>query len=330
MNDILEMPNQGENYLRKGRNAAADRDYHTAIDYFIKSYQLSTSSEALNEIIAYYLFLNNLDDLNAFLIEYDIQLEHFLENKELTTFYVVINEMTGNHQNGVLNLYRLKQVVPQEYQLEQLIDQAIERLESTITLTHRFNKLIEEDKYNAILHRFNHQTPFDQLKYLTIFYELNGNIIDKLLIPLLESDQIVSFVKSDILHYLINNQVDLTINYYWLGEQHELNLNTLLPLADNKMYQETLKAIYDLSEQDNPHLTNELIQQFHTQANSFYPFIDTIIQNPEDWYHAYNALNGLSFTEDDLIDQNLLKYMNKVLQEYINHVDFNVTHHQDF
>ncbi|MBG9983370.1 hypothetical protein HYO62_00550 [Aerococcaceae bacterium DSM 111022] len=330
MTDIVEMPNQGENYIRKGRNAAAELNYQTAINYFIKSYQNTPSGEALNEIIAYYLFLDNRDDLNTFLIEYDIQLEHFLENKELATFYIVICEMIEDNQSGVLNLYRLKQVVPNEYQLENLINQAIERLESKIALTQRFNKLAKEDKYGAILHQFYIQTPFDQLKYLDIFYGLSGNIVEKLLIPLLESDKIVSFVKTDILHYLIQNPVEKTIDYHWLNEKHELDLNKLQPLADNKMYQDTLKKIYELSEQDNPHLTNELIQQFHTQANSFYPFFDKVIKAPEDWYHAYNSLNGLTDLSDDEIDQNLLSYMKKVLQEYISHVDLNVTHHQQF
>lgn len=327
MTDIVNMPNQGDNYLRKGRNAAENLEYQQAIDYFIKSYNLTKSDEALNEIVAYYLFIDQYDALHAFLTKHNITFEAFLVNKEMATFYIAICELVMDDNTGILNLYRLKNAAPPEYELTNLIDTAIERIEAKIAIRNRFAKLASEGKYTALLYQISKQKPFDQLKSLAIIYDLDFDLTEQLLIPLLESDDTVSFVKTNILEYFTKKPIDREIQFHWFDQIVPLNLNTLVPQAENKRYQDTLRAIYEQSEQENPHLTNQIIQQFYTQAYSFYPFIEKVISDPNEWYAMYLYMNGLA--SDDEVDVNsvLLKYMKKVSQEYIAHVYSNATHH---
>lgn len=315
MSDIIQFPNQADAYFRKGKQAAEQLHYHKALDYFIQSYTISNSSQALAECLALFLFLDQREELFQFIEDYDIQPESFTENEELATFYVTICSLKTASASTVMELLRFKQLMSDNDKMTSIIDRSIQQIDKAIQLTDKISKFIEDKEFSQLSQKMQTLSAKQQLEWCDILYDFP---IDKTIIlfkELLVSKEIPSYVKATILEHLIDESVDETINYLWFNTKKKVDISKTSLLKDIPIYQKSIEYIYNQSQMEHPHMTNELIQQFYYYATSFYPFIDEILESPMDWYQAYLSFHQLSVSEEEIPDI-LLNYLQLALKEY--------------
>ena len=309
MSNITDLPNNHENYYRKACNYLEKGQLDQALQLFEKSYESQVNLPAFIEIIYLAINFQHLDKLinywQKFMPKFNSKL--LLQSTELLNCWITSAQYlySRNNYQAYLNDLLLES---NDESNTQLIKQALKSINGMTQQLQTLSELNprELQEYLSIIHQ---EHPFELLKVLKLVYQEFQPQFYHVFDIILQNPNVENYIKSDILHFMIQNPNKDTIEMQWFHQQKSISLKDLQPYHQSTLFQTTIKNIQAFHEKHNPHLYESVLEQFTLQAMVFYPFIDEILIDPTHWL--------LCFRKECLKEELSLNTAQEQLIEYI-------------
>lgn len=283
MNDIIEFPNNADNYYRKALNELNARHFDRAEILLLKSLELEFATDVFLELVHLYLSLRQKEKLEELWEAYYPNAESRLEYEPIAQHYALSISTIFPLTKALIELYRLRDYFIQQEWNTLPIQSEIEQLNQHQVLEEALADAIAREQVLSFLDELYAAGAYALLEQLKHLYTLPYEKCAPLYRAILVHSQVEQYIKSDVLHYLITQQIDETLPLIWFDESHELSTGSLRPYHAQTQFLATVRAIQIYCEQQNPHLYDDLIQQLTLQAMCFYPFINEVLHQPDAW-----------------------------------------------
>lgn len=309
MPDVFEMPNNAENYYRKAKNLIEQQRYNEAAIFLEKSYKLEPNLDIFDELVKLYLTFNLETELKFLWQTVYPDTECIYKDKHLSFLYGQSISSIYDSQHALLELYHLKEIAhSMNWQTDHLI-KAISQLNDQ----HLFEKTVRKAKSfeanEQLVSQLLEKGNFQLLSQIKSLYKMPINETDTLIRTLLKHPKVMHYLKSDLLHFLINQNNKDTYEIIWFGSNYSLSIKNLETYREQPIYAATIASIQDYCDAQNPHLFDDICQQFTMHAMIYYPFITEIVSSGQAWLDIFLVQNGLEDeTSKTQLNQDLLAY----------------------
>lgn len=309
MSDVFEMPNNAESYYRKAQNLIEQKEYLQAADLLEKSYQLQPNFIVFNELVKLYLSFKIKDKLQTLWESYYPNQEDIYVDEELSFLYGLSLPVIYESQTALLALYQLKEIAHQSGWATEHLIKSINELNDQNLFENSVRKAVDKQTSEQLLDHLLEKGSFYLLSRIKVLYDMPYVDIEMLVRTLLKSDQVLHYIKSDLLHYLINQKIEDTFEYRWFGKDFSFSIPDLKPYREDSTYQKGLWAIQQYCDTHNPHLVNDISQQFTMHVMIYYPFLKEVISSASKWLDIFLVQNGLEEEADTAtLDETLFDY----------------------
>lgn len=312
MAKLHELPNNDLNYYRKAMNALQANNYQLGLDYLTKSFELDQNLDIFKELVDICISLGEKDRLKDLWETYFPDPNRFHHEHLLVELWLASVAFLYPLQEAI-NLLTQTMLSFQNQGLDTALSfqPILSHLLSQQTILSTIHKL-RGSQYPAFITEQNHEGPMRLLETLKITYT-DPTIPFKFYQTILEDKDILNFIKSDILHYLISQECQETINLAWSDQIKTLKIGGLNTYKEMKHYQEGLQAIQNYFSQHDPHLMDDAIQIYNLHYQVFYPYPEKVLPTGDAWLQAFLALNFNQNSQK--IDSNLLKTVKQAQEE---------------
>lgn len=302
MTDVFEMPNNAENYYRKAVNLLEQRQYIEAADLMKKSFLLEPNFEIFEELIQIYLSFNKHKELQDVWQMLELDSQEIYGNRKLNYLYGLSIPLLFDRQTALLELYRLKEVAQANDWESKHIVYAITDLNEQVLFEKTLLKANSEQAVEQFIQQLlekGHSYLAKQIKTLSqIPIETSDAVIRRLLLD----SEVAQYLKTNLLHSLIRGRVRGQYDILWFGQERSVFIEELMPYQQYPLYQQTLASIADYCDLNNPHLYEQICQQFDMHAMSYFPFLADLKTDGQEWLDIFLVQNGM---EDDLKEPDL-------------------------
>lgn len=288
MTDIPQMPNNASNYYRKALNELSNNNYTLAIDYLEKSYELEADLEAFEELVKIFIHKNMNEKLKKLWILSGYSLEAIAKSTSLIILYAESLKQFEFSEEALLKLYQIRDKTTSSKAIE-TINTAIQTIDQSIILMKKI-KHTNNSNYNYI-NDLLAMTPLTLLTHLKAIYKLPLSDTKNILLTLLADDELINYIKSDIIHYLIYQGYNNQVKIQWFHQERTIDIALLKPYNQSEFYINGIKYIQMIKEKENPHLIDELIQLFTLHTMVCFPFLKESLINAENWLAALDDTN---------------------------------------
>lgn len=314
MSDIHEMPNNDVNYYRKAQNLIEQQRYLEATELLEKSYDIEPNLEVFEELVKLYLSFQLKDPLtNLWEKAYPHTDEIHLSDR-LSYLYGVSLPLILDADQALIELYRLKDL---SKELGRPIDHLIKGI-SLLNEQQLFERTVlkatSEDAIEKLIQQLLEQGSLNFLAKVKLLYQMPLSQTEALYKAILIHDKIENYIKNDVLHYFITEQITGDFELNWFGELRSVSIEELQSYKETPAYQANIRVIQDYCEQHNPHFYEDIMQQFTLHAMVFFPFIDTVLTAPNAWLDHFLMQNGLEDKKIE-IDPILSRYYDMANEE---------------
>lgn len=314
MSDIHELPNNDVNYYRKAQNLIEQQRYIEATELLEKSYAIEPNVEVFEELVKLYLTFQLIEPLRNLWDKAYPHNEQIYLNEKISFLYGLSLPLIMEADQALIELYRLK-----DHSKE--LGRPIEHLIKGITLLNDQQlfertvlKATSEDAVEQLIQNLISKGSLDFLTKVKLLYRMPLAQTEVLLRAILVHDAVENYIKSDVLHYFIMENIPGEFDLNWFGETTSVSAEQLKPYKESTTYLDNIGSIQDYCEQHNPHLYDDIMNQFTLHAMVFYPFLDKVLPHPKAWLDYFLLQNGLEDDEIE-IDQNLIRYYDLANQE---------------
>ena len=298
MTDITPMPNNAENYYRKASNALENNQFNKAIRYLENSYDLESNPLVFTELVKLYIAFNKQEQLTKLWEQDQFTLDFISQSSELTSLYAQSLPIMSPTSESLNKLYQLRDSIQSSTATSEL-NKAITIISDLLKVKQEINALTTEERIEIYAKQLLEKSYFEVLSKLKLVYktDLDNNL--PLLKVLLNDDNLLNFIKNDILHYIIINGESLDLDYTWLNVEKHIQTKQLKPYTSMDFYHKGTRIIEDYFSQTDPHFANQILELFNLHAMVFYPFYDDAISDPQKWLNYTLLQFGL---ENEMID----------------------------
>lgn len=283
MQDVVPFPNNAENYYRKAMYALEHHQFDSAEDFLLKSVELQHESDAFHELVRYYVMFKKNEALSLLWNTYYPQLQARIATEELTQSWAFSALELYPVTQALIELYRLRDHCRTNNWDCTSIDLYIETLNQQHELELQLEHALSQGTISQFVDELATRGSFTLLSFLKYVYTLDYTTRDPFYRTILKHGSIAQYVKSDILHYLIHCKMSATFDFVWFGKHEVITLERLHPYNEQTQFLETMRAIQRFCEQQDPHLYDEFIQQLTLQSMTFYPHVNEVLSNPQQW-----------------------------------------------
>ncbi len=318
MPDVFEMPNNAENYYRKARNLIEQQRYMDAAVFLEKSYHLEPNLDIFDELVKLYLTFNLETELETLWQTAYPDTEDIYKDEHLSFLYGQSLSSIYDSQSALLELYRLKEIA---HTLNWQTDHLIKAI-SQINDQHLFERTVRKAKSaeanEQLVKQLLVKGNFQLLSQIKLLYKMPTNETDSLIRTLLKHPNVMHYLKSDLLHFLINQNNTDTYELAWFGSEYSLSIKNLDTYREQPIYAATITSIQNYCDAQNPHLFDDICQQFTMHAMIYYPFLTEVISSGQAWLDIFLVQNGLEdVTSKTPLNQDLLAYYTLANEELI-------------
>lgn len=308
MSDIYELPNNDAHYYRKAQNLIEQQRYLEAAELLEKSYSIEPNLEVFEELVKLYLTFQIKEPLKK-LWETAYPHPHDIYTNELISYlYGLSVSIIFDADRSLIELYRLKDIAKQaDWQTEHLV-KGIAQLNDQQLFERTVVKATTPEEVDHLIGLLLAQGSLNFLGKVKLLYQMPLHETTILLKTILKRPEIENYIKNDILHYFINQKVTGKIDFQWFNQDKSVMIEELKPYKEHPAYQQTLLAIQTYCEQQNPHLYQDIMHQFTLHAMVFYPFLDDVLPNGNEWLNLFLLQNGLEDDEKTNLDPTLNHY----------------------
>lgn len=318
MTDIVNLPNNSQNYHRKGLNALQENNLTKAIEMFEKSYELEPSPQVFSELIQLYLKSQNEEKLSQIWEKKYPTLFSRVENEPIALLYALSIKHLFDTDTGLIELYKLKDHFLQEGWDSQIVNNLIIEQNQLNDLSQLISKIKDQEDADQLLETMINmkQTPF--LARLKQLYQLKDEAAILVLKAVLKRNDLPHFIKSDVLHYFIYQNKTEAVELYWFGDSYALNTADLVAYKEDKTYQAMIKEIENYCQEENPNLLPDILEYFNLIVMTLYPFIEKAIPDTKSWLKLMLNTFGLDSHGDFAESDNEVNHYLSTAQEEIN------------
>lgn len=303
MSDIINLPNNHENFYRKGVQSLEKGDFEKGYDFFQKSLALSFEQEVFLELVHACLIFNKLENLMAVWEQYYPQTDDIFKDESLVKLYVESMDLMIPVDKRLLKFTQLKQQLNQQnFDLNQ-INEKIERYQNLNLLKLTVEELVSEGTVDQWLTTTLAKGQYHILTQLKELYLLDFSLVQPLYQTILEHPSVFNYLKADIVHYCIFHHIDASFNWYWFSNSKNVSINELVAYHQQSFYQEGLKQIEHYCNKDNPHLEETIKEQFRLQYFGLFPFYDDLALTSHQWIDFLLYSMGLEESAPSNINQ---------------------------
>lgn len=278
MTDITPMPNNASSYYRKALNELSNNNYPLAIDYLEKSFNLDKELDSFEELVKIYIQRNMNDKLKQLWQDAEFTEEEISNSSLLTILYAQSLQQFEFSEEILLKLYQLRDKT-QSAKAVEAINSAIQTIDNSIILMKR----IRHNQDASFTQDIIKLSPLDLLGQLKLIYKLPLKETQSILMDLLMTKNVLNYIKSDILHYFIYQEVQDEIQFTWFNENKQARISDLEAYNQTHFYKQAVAFLRQAQEKENPHLTDEFIQLFTLHSMVCYPYLEETLISGEDW-----------------------------------------------
>lgn len=318
MTDVFEMPNNAENYFRKALNLIDEQNYIEAAKLLKKSYLIEPNFEVFEELTQIYLSFNQHEDLKNIWEILDLDREEILEDRTLTFLYGQSVPLIYDKQTALLELYRIKEVSQaRQWQTDHLV-QSIAELNDQQLFERLILKAKTPEAVTQLLDQLVETGSYELSARINTLNQMSLEDSDAMIRAMLVHPEIFQYLKSTILHALIRREVKGTYDVLWFGKTTSLTIETLSMYSQFPIYKQTIETIEDYCDRNNPHLSEQICQQFAMHSMIYYPYLPEVVSSGQEWLDIFLIQNGLEDDSQTLrLNQELLTYYTAATDELL-------------
>lgn len=311
MSDVVHFPSRYDDFVRLAQQEMVKEKYSEAVPYLEKAYQKKQTLEC-NTMLAFCFYeLKQYQSAVTCIKEME---EIYLSTAELTFFFLEMLIKTNQflYARKIVLTHQAPDFYPSEW------TERIEQAEYTYSIAEkqRVNQLKKQ------LVGISYESPNKQVEDIQL---LKGLPIGDLRVfgdRLLADASLHPLARAKVLEYYVQNHIETKIKFIdYQNNERILDCRTLKMPSKQK---ELIAAKIELQEigQNNPQLTQSIIQELDLQAAICYPVFDEAVKDGKTWVNQSwiyyekilngeenNMLNPIYLSkrqEMDLIIQNLL------------------------
>ena len=288
MSKIQSLPNNSNNYYRKAFNALNKNQYQEGLDLLIKSYQLQQNPKTLEDIVYTCIQLNQIDDLKSIWTEYFQDKKVLYQDPGLLQLWLTSVQYMYSIQDAI-NL--LSQTILEMNQLAIIHQDPVHKLlDKLLKQQSALNLLQSKDSKTLIdfIRKTHQKNPYQILSLLKLSYQRQINTTFYQV--LLKEAAIENYTKADLLHFLMHQGIDASLELSWFNESRIINPKSLVSYDEEIAYQNNLSSIQFYFSKQDPHLLKESEQLFTLHYLSFYPFSELVLPDNDTWIHYFRKL----------------------------------------
>ena len=287
MSHIYQLPNNAEKALRKARNYLSQNQVQAALPLLEQSYQEDPQMDVLADLAYAYMVTGQTNQLKQVFQEAPFDQSILVNQPDLAPLYRQSLHQIYQSKDLLVQLYGLRDQT-QNSDLIEAIDQDIAQVKEAVDLEGQIRQAGKE----SFLSDFYQKESLQQLSQLKQIYQMDPDLALDLVLDCLRANQVNTFTKSDILHYLLfKGPKDLSLTMTWFDQEISLDLDILTPYQADPLFQETSQAVYQDLQKHDPQLTDMLMEQFTIQALFFYPCFKEVFGSSKTWAQAFLYYN---------------------------------------
>lgn len=304
--DLLEMPDMFERYMKLGEAAFDKEQYEEARDNFEEAYSLKDDP------------LGNLSLVKSLakLKEYKSAYAIILENKRI---YI---EEKSNQSVYFEVLLQLTYFLEIEKLLAQKVLANQQNFEKAYSIAKDYHLMVYKEKFKKLeleVKSLVDCPSFEQGKYLKKLVFLPKEIVLPIAKELLVRPEVSLFSKNELVQHLVQLRLDEPVEILTYDQKKASFIgNETLTLNEAYLNSQVLKEVTDYFEQHNPSLKKEVLSTVKIHIGCLYPFQDEVMKPVHSWVEEYLQKYGQgshSITDtgvqkiQERLDEEVLKLM---------------------
>lgn len=296
---ISSMPNNGENFFRLGMNALQDNDIELGLEYLLKSYDLEPIISTFAELVTLYIAMNRTEELDKLWNESGYDLDEISHSSILTKLYANSLPLLTHRLNRTLELYMMRDAQSHP-EIIDLINEMIQAVHSQDKIKNELSSMNEED-LKSYISQFTDRTMIEILQQLKDLYHFPTKDLLHFYKGLLTTPDLANFIKSDILHHLLFNDISGEVSLVWFNQHRQVDLIHLVPYREHDFFKDSLAHIEDDYGKEDPHLLSNRQEIFYLFTMILYPFLEEGFQDIDTWLKYMDT--GLNLTDNSYYEK---------------------------
>ncbi|MGX7168295.1 tetratricopeptide repeat protein [Facklamia hominis] len=326
MSDIINLPNNAQNYYRKGCLALQNNDFTLAKKYLEESYQIENNWPCFHELIQLYLMTQNNQALKKLWQQILKDKDWRSLDKNYLTAYAYSVRSLKSQSEILVQLYQIRDQLQSLGHDPQVLDSLIQQEQQKLELIDTLKNHRSTEDLNQWVQQLC-QSPLKKvMSTVTDLYDLIDTLeIDAVFSSMLQNTQLSNFIKSDILHFYLRQDRKDRLELLWFKQAKTVNLKELIPCKQDPLFLDLTKRLNTYCQDNNPNLYDDLYNNLTLILLSFYPFLQQAIPDESLWFDHFLAMNGVEESPDSLLSlevQTYLELANREIQNLLLSLSF--------
>ncbi|MHB0809066.1 MAG: tetratricopeptide repeat protein [Facklamia hominis] len=324
--DIINLPNNAQNYYRKGCLALQNNDFALAKKYLEESYQIENSWPCFHELIQLYLMTQNKQALKN-LWQQVLKGKDWrsLEKNYLIAYAYSVRSLKSQSEI-LVQLYQIRDQLQSLGHDQQVLDSLIQQEQQKLELIDTLKNHRSSEDLNQWVQQLC-QSPLKKvMSTVTDLYDLINTLeIDAVFTSMLQNDQLSNFIKSDILHFYLRQDRKDSLKLLWFNQAKTVDLKELIPCKQDPLFLDLSNRLDTYCQDNNPNLYDDLYNNLTLILLSFYPFLQQAIPDEPLWFEHFLAMNGVEESPDSPLSlevQTYLELANREIQNLLLSLSF--------
>lgn len=280
MGEKIEFPKNYETYINKGLEFFELGNMEEATMYFEEAYAIKQEPR-INSFYATALYQKG-EYKKAKTIA-DKEIDYYTSEDNLTLFYVSIL-IKGHYfiQAEKIVKDKLSQTNENDFKWHS----QFERLEKERALV----QIQNEKHYETIMKNvfsMGNQSFEKQAEIIKNAKDLPLPRFVKAATSLLSNPYVNGIVKTTVIEFLMEKNIENTFNLEWFNEQRIIKPIDMLLITETKAVQAVEHILKETIENNDPVLFQAIVQEANLHFMLLYPFIDEVIVSPKEWVVLY-------------------------------------------
>ena len=313
MGERIEFPKNYEVFINKGLEYFESDNTKEAVSSFEKAYAIKQEPR-INSFYATALYQNGEYEKAKAIA--DKEIDYYMSEENLTLFYVSIL-IKGHYFVQVEKIVKNKLSKTNDSDLNWHAQ--LERIEKE----KEYVRIQNIKKYEVIMKdvfSMGNQSFEQQAQTLKKAKELPLKQFVKAASSLLGNPYVNGIVKTTVIEYLVEQRIEKELTLEWFNEQRMIKPSDLLPVNESKAVKEVEQILKETIENNNPVLFQAILQEANLHFMLLYPFIDEVIESPDEWValylKRYGQVHELSIKQTLSLNKNTSeKWMQRLNEE---------------
>lgn len=295
MSNILKFPNQPdrESTFKAITEALNHSQYQKAITLLSQLYEEEPDFETIKQLLSILIVVQDCERLKTWwdrLIP-GRALEDFPFDQDLADLYIESIPHIFDQKEALLEAYRLMPVLASRELSTAVLNQFVHGMNQFDRIVQQAEASRDTDQLLDQVMALVNQPPYQVDQLLSFFSAYPSDATQLLALAVLKHSEIFNLTKAKFSNYLIQQDFQENVSYFWFGHEYLVDFSQLEPIEESLTYQMSCHTIRDFTDREDPQMSAHILDYFHDYCLSLYPFLKENILPINEWLE-------LIFTQD--------------------------------